>query len=95
MREAIGYWLARIDTRAWRRFGTAIAALMIALLLALYSGAAAEMGHLWLAALSASVALALAAWVGITIVPTLARRTSLRSLLYQIDYKVTREGILY
>ncbi len=95
MREAIGYWLTRIDVRAWRNFGTAIAALMIALLLSLYSGAAAEMGHLWLAALSASLALALAAWVGVAIVPALARRTSLRWLLYQIDYKVTREGIIY
>jgi uncharacterized protein (DUF58 family) len=41
------------------------------------------------------IALGLAAWVGITIVPALARRTSLRWLAYQVDYRLTREGIVY
>jgi len=84
-----------LDRPSWRSFGIAMAALAGALLLALYSGAAAEEGHLLIAALSAIAALALAAWVGLTIVPALARRTPLRWLSYQIDYKVTREGIIY
>ena len=31
----------------------------------------------------------------VTIVPELARRTSLRWLAYQVDYRLTREGIVY
>ena len=66
-----------------------------ALFLALYSGAAAEGGHLLVAGISALAALALAGWVALTIVPVLARRTPLRWLTYQIDYKLTREGMVY
>ena len=32
---------------------------------------------------------------GCTIVPALARRTSLRWIAYQVDYRLTREGIIY
>ena len=70
-------------------------ALAAALLLALYSGAAANGGHLVVAAVSAISALGLAGWVALTIVPVLARRTPLRWLAYQIDYKLTREGMVY
>jgi uncharacterized protein (DUF58 family) len=70
-------------------------ALAAALFLALYSGVAAEGGHLAVAAISALAALALAGWVGLTIVPVLARRTPLRWFSYQIDYKLTREGMVY
>lgn len=84
-----------LDRPSWRSFGIAMAALAGALLLALYSGAAAEEGHLMIAGLAAIAALGLAAWVGLTIVPALARRTPLRWLSYQINYKLTREGVLY
>ena len=84
-----------LDGPNWRSFGIAMGALAAALFLALYSGAAAEDGHLLIAGLSALAALALAGWVGLTIVPALARRTPLRWLTYQIDYKVTREGVIY
>jgi len=63
--------------------------------MALYSGAAAEGGHLLLAGISALAALALAGWVALTIVPVLARRTPLWWLSYQIDYRLTREGMIY
>ncbi|MBI3670997.1 MAG: DUF58 domain-containing protein [Acidobacteria bacterium] len=86
---------ARSDRSGWRSFGIAMAALVVALLLALYSGAAAETGRLWLAGSAALAALALAGWVGLTIVPALARRTPLRWFAYQIDYKLTREGVVY
>ena len=33
--------------------------------------------------------------MAITIVPALARRTSLRWFVYQVDYRLTREGIIY
>jgi len=103
LRKAVGIsraaqWarLRRIlDTPSWRSFGIAMAALAGALFLALYSGAAAEEGHLLIAGMSALSALALAGWVALTIVPALARRTPLGWLTYQIDYKVTREGVIY
>ena len=34
-------------------------------------------------------------WVAVTIVPALARRTSLRWITYQVDYRLTRDGIIY
>jgi uncharacterized protein (DUF58 family) len=84
-----------LDQPSWRSFGIAMGALAMALFLALYSGAAAEQNHLFIAGMSALSALALAGWVALTIVPALARRTPLGWLSYQIDYKVTREGVVY
>ena len=84
-----------LDQPSWRSFGIAMLALAAALLLALYSGAAAEDGHLLIAGMSALSALALAGWVALTVVPALARRTPFGWLSYQIDYKVTREGVVY
>jgi len=84
-----------LDRPSWRSFFVAMAALAAALFLALYSGAAVESGHLVVAVASAVTALALAGWVALTIVPVLARRTPLRWLSYQIDYKLTREGGVY
>jgi uncharacterized protein (DUF58 family) len=84
-----------LDRPSWRSFGIAMGALAGALFLALYSGAAAEEGHLFIAGGSALAALVLAGWVALTVVPALARRTPLGWLSYQIEYKVTREGIVY
>jgi Protein of unknown function DUF58 len=84
-----------LDQPSWRSFGIAMGALAMALFLALYSGAAAEEGHLLIAGMSALSALGLAGWVALTVVPALARRTPLGWLTYQIDYKVTREGLVY
>jgi uncharacterized protein (DUF58 family) len=84
-----------LDRPSWRSFLVAMVALGAALFLSLYSGAAVEEGHLIIAALSALAALVMAGWVALTIVPVLARRTPLRWLSYQIDYKVTREGGVY
>jgi uncharacterized protein (DUF58 family) len=84
-----------LDRPSWRSFGIAMGALAMALFLALYSGAAAEEGHLVIAGMSAVSALALAGWVALTVVPALARRTPISWLSYQIDYKVTPEGIAY
>ena len=70
-------------------------ALVAALLLALYSGAAAELGQLAIATTSAVAALAIAGWVGITLVPILAKRTPLRWIGYKMEYRVTLEGWIY
>ncbi|HKW56189.1 MAG TPA: DUF58 domain-containing protein [Candidatus Acidoferrum sp.] len=86
---------AKADRSAVRAFFLSMAALTIALLLALYSGVAAELGHLGVAAASALGALAVAAWVAVTLVPVLARRTALRWIGNRIDFKVSREGWIY
>ena len=91
----LAHWWRNLDRPSWRNFALAMLALAAALLLALYSGVAAETGSLWLAACAALGALAVAGWVALTIVPVLARRTPLRWLAYQIDYKLTREGVVY
>ncbi len=86
---------AKSDRSAVRAFFLSIAALGVALLLALYSGAAGEMGHLVLASVSALGALLVAAWVAITLVPILAKRTALRWIGYKIEYRISREGWFY
>jgi len=79
----------------WRNFGIAILVLSVALVVALFSAAAAQAGRVWLAATTTAIALGLSAWVAVAIVPALARRTSLRWLVYQVDYRLTREGMVY
>ena len=83
------------DPAGWRNFIIAMFALALAFGLAIYSGAAAQTGARWVAGITALSALALAGWVGITIVPALARQSTLRWLTYHVSYRVTREGIVY
>jgi uncharacterized protein (DUF58 family) len=85
----------RVDRAAWRTFFLALAELGGALLLALSSTAAAESGKVTFAWATALASLAVAGWVMFTLVPALARRTPLRWLAYRIDYRATREGIVY
>lgn len=92
---ATARWWRGGDRPGWRSFGIALLALAVAMVLALFSAAVAEQGRTWAAGTTAAFALALAAWVGVTIVPGLARRSSLRWLAYQVDYRLTREGIIY
>jgi len=86
---------AKADRPGVRAFFLSMAALAVALVLALYSGAAAELGRLRLASISALTALVVAGWVAVTLVPVLARRTPLRWLGYKMEYRITREGWLY
>jgi uncharacterized protein (DUF58 family) len=87
--------LAKSDRPAVRAFFLSMAALTIALILALYSGAAAQLGNLFLASASALTALVVAGWVAVTLVPTLAKRTPLRWIGYRMEYRVTRDGWIY
>ncbi len=87
-------WLHR-DRAGWRNFGVAMLVLSAALVVALFSAAAAQEGRVLLAAVTTVIALGMATWVGVVIVPALARRTSLRWLAYQVDYRLTRDGIIY
>jgi uncharacterized protein (DUF58 family) len=86
---------AKADRPGVRAFFLSITALGIALLLAVYSGAAAELGNVGVAASSALLALAIAAWVAVTLVPTLAKRTPLRWLGQKVEYKISRAGWMY
>jgi len=87
-------WSER-DRPGWRIFAISMGTLAVALVLALLSAAVAQEGRIGLATVSALGALGLAGWVGVRFVPALAKRTSLRWLAYQVDYKLTREGIVY
>jgi len=88
-------WWAKVDQPGWKAFGLGMAALGLALLLALYSAAAREMGETRLAAVMAGLSLVIAGWVGVKIVPALARRTALRWLAVEIRFRLTREGWVY
>jgi uncharacterized protein (DUF58 family) len=91
----VSRWWRGLDHTGWHAFGIAMLALTGALILALFSAAVAQAGRFLLAAVTAALSLGLAGWVGVTIVPVLARRSSLRWIAYQIDYRLTREGIVY
>jgi uncharacterized protein (DUF58 family) len=86
---------AKADTPGVRAFFLSILALGVALLLAVYSGAAAELGNIAVAASSALFALAIAGWVAVTMVPTLAKRTPLRWIGYRMEYRISRAGWIY
>jgi len=86
---------AKADRPAIRAFFLSLLALSVALLLALYCGAATELGHEGMAIASGLGALLLAAWVAVTLVPVLAKRTPLRWISFRMEYKVTREGWFY
>jgi len=95
MASRVSNWWRERDKPGWRNFAVALGTLGFALVLALYSAAMAESGRTIFAALAAVLALVMAGWVAVAIVPKMARRTSLRWLLYQVDYRLTREGIIY
>jgi len=93
--STISTLLAKADRPSVRAFFLSMVALTVALVLALYSGAAAQLGNVLLASASALIALLVAAWVGVTLVPTLAKRTPLRWIGYRMEYRITREGWIY
>lgn len=95
LHSSVSNVLAKTDRPGVRAFLLSIAALAIAMVLALYSGAAAQLGHFALAGTSALTALLVATWVAVTLVPVLARRTPLRWFGYRMEYRLTREGWIY
>ena len=95
LRATLAKFSEKTDRPAVRAFFLAMAALSVAFVLALYSGAAARIGSLALASATAMSALLLAGWVGITLVPVLAKRTPLRWLTYRMEYRLTNEGWIY
>lgn len=95
IRSTLAKMVAKADRPGVRAFFLSMVALSGALLLALYSSAAAELGQIVLASTTALAALAISGWVAVTLVPTLARRTPLRWIGYRIQYKISREGWIY
>ena len=93
--STLARWWHRRDRPGWKNFGIAMVALSVALLIALFSAAVAQEGRILLAGITTVFALAIAAWVAVTIVPALAKRTSLRWLAYQVNYRLTRDGTIY
>jgi uncharacterized protein (DUF58 family) len=88
------FW-EKADRPGVRAFLLAMAALSVAFVLALYSGAAARLGSLVLASSTALASLVVAGWVAVTLVPVLAKRTPLRWIGYRMEYRVTRQGWIY
>jgi uncharacterized protein (DUF58 family) len=95
LRASLANVWAKADHPGVRAFFLSIAALSVAFVLALYSGAAARMGSLALASATAMFALLVAGWVGVTLVPVLAKRTPLRWISYRMEYRLTRDGWIY
>ena len=86
------------EDRDWtgaRNFFLSIFYLSIAMVLALNGAAAFESGHTRWAAFYHTLALAISFYVSIRLVPAMARGTPLKWLFYQIDYKLTKEGVIY
>lgn len=87
-------WQER-DRLAVRNFLLALLVLAAAFVVALYSAVAARQGRIWVSGAATAVALGLCGWVAVTYVPRLARRTNLRRLIQQFEYRLTREGVVY
>jgi uncharacterized protein (DUF58 family) len=88
------FW-ANLDGEAWLRFFIAIAGLVLAFAAAVFSSAARESGNMLATAIFASSALFLAAIVGVTTVPYLARRVAAARVREALHYELTREGMAY
>src|ERR1700722_18199987 len=82
-------------SQIWLRFLMALVGLILAFGAALFSTVSREAGSVWGTVVLASVALVLAAFVGLTTVPYLARRVVASRVREAMDYDVTRAGMIY
>ncbi|HZP17125.1 MAG TPA: DUF58 domain-containing protein [Terriglobales bacterium] len=82
-------------SEVWMRFLLAIVGLVLAFAAALFSTVSRESGDLWATLILASLALLIAAVVGLTTVRYLARRVAVAAVRDSFDYDVTRVGIVY
>jgi uncharacterized protein (DUF58 family) len=87
--------ISKLDRAAWLRFLGALFGLAFAFIAAIYSTIFRESGNLTGTAIAASVALLLAALVGIATVPYLAKRVAFRRVRDVFEYEATREGVAY
>ncbi len=82
-------------SQVWVRFLVAIVGLALAFGAALFSTVLGESGNIWATIILASAALMLAALVGLTTVPYLARQVVTSRVRDAMDYEVTRAGMVY
>jgi uncharacterized protein (DUF58 family) len=88
-------WLQSDAAEVWIKFLLALVGLGLAFGAALLSTASGEAGHLWASVILASLALLMAAFVGLVTVPYLARRVALERLRQTFHYEVTKAGVVY
>ena len=83
------------SAEVWVKFLLALVGLGLAFGAALISTASGEAGNLWASVILASVALLMAAFVGLVTVPYLARRVAIERLRQTFHYEVTKAGVIY
>jgi uncharacterized protein (DUF58 family) len=88
-------WLQSATAEVWLKFLLALVGLTLAFGAALLSTASGEAGHLWASVTLASLALLMAAFVGLVTVPYLARRVAIERLRQTFHYDVTKAGVVY
>ena len=88
--------LMRAETSgAWLRFLIASVGLALAFAAAIFSTAARDAGNVPVTIILSSLALLIAAAVGIGVVPYLARRLAAKRVREALDFEVTRAGAVY
>ena len=88
-------WLQSATAEVWLKFLLALVGLGLAFAAALLSTASGEAGNLWASVILASLALLMAAFVGLVTVPYLARRVAIERLRQTFHYDVTKAGVIY
>jgi uncharacterized protein (DUF58 family) len=88
-------WLRSTSAEVWVKFLLALVGLGLAFGAALISTASGEAGNLWASVILASLALLMAAFVGLVTVPYLARRVAIERLRQTFHYEVTKAGVVY
>jgi uncharacterized protein (DUF58 family) len=88
-------WLQSASAEVWVKFLLALVGLGLAFGAALISTVSGEAGNLWASVILASLALLMAAFVGLVTVPYLARRVALERLRQTFHYEVTKAGMVY
>jgi uncharacterized protein (DUF58 family) len=88
-------WLQSASAEVWLKFLLALIGLGLAFGAALLSTASGEAGNVWTSIILASLALLMAAFVGLVTVPYLARRVAIERLRETFHYEVTKSGVIY
>jgi len=88
-------WLRSAAAEVWIKFFLALVGLGLAFAAALFSTALGEAGRVWASVILASLALLMAAFVGLVTVPYLARRVAIERLRHTLHYEVTKAGVVY
>ncbi len=88
-------WLQSSSAEVWIKFLLALVGLGLAFGAALLSTASGEAGNVWASVILASIALLMAAFVGLVTVPYLARRVAIERLRQTFHFEVTKVGVVY